>query len=56
MASVSCCRVVYSLDLEKGNTLLVLWLALEVASFGKTLNLVSQTKNSGVRSNIYPIT
>lgn len=44
------------ITLEKVNTRLILWLAFEVASLSKDLNLVSQTKNSGIRPNAYPIT
>ena len=42
--------------LEKVNTLLILWLAFEVVSLSKNLNLVSQNKNSGIRPNTYPFT
>ena len=54
MAGVSCCWVVYSLRKGKYSPDFV-WLAFEVAALGKDLNLISQTKDSGI-SGIRPNT
>lgn len=45
-----------NLTLEKVNTLLILWLASEVAALAKNLNFISQTKNSGIKPSTCSVT